>query len=142
MLVLSSRVHEKIVLPGLHTSIEVVAIQPGTVRLGIEAPEEVRILRQGLPDRVAEWGPDPAAQADPPTLLQISQLLDRRLEVARKGLEELRTRLRGGEAEDAETLLDKLDEDLHLLRRRLVREVEKTAPASAAPSPTAVVCWR
>jgi carbon storage regulator CsrA len=141
MLVLSSRVHEKIVLPGLHTSIEVVAIQPGSVRLGIEAPEEVRILRQALPDRVAEWGPDPAAEEQPPTLLQISQLLDRRLEIAHKGLEELRNRLRRGD-EDAEIILDKLDEDLHLLRRRLVREVEKTAPTDGAPIPTAVVCGR
>ena len=140
MLVLSSRVHEKIVLPGLHTSIEVVAIQPGSVRLGIEAPEEVRILRQALPDRVAEWGPDPAAEDQPPTLLQISQLLDRRLEIAHKGLAELRSRLRRGE--DAEIILDKLDEDLHLLRRRLVREVEKTAPTDGAPTPTAVVCCR
>src|SRR5262245_341904 len=125
MLVLSSRVHEKIVLPGLPTTIEVVAIQPGAVRLGIQAPEEVRILRETLPDRVAEWGPDPATEEQPPTLLQVGQLLDRRLEIAHKGLDELRKLLLADRAEDAETVLERLDEDLRLLRRRVQREVEK-----------------
>jgi carbon storage regulator CsrA len=126
MLVLSSRVHEKIILPESHTSIEVVAIQGNSVRLGIQAPEEVRVLRECLPDRVAEWGPAPEADQEAPTLLQIEQLIQKRLEIIRKGLSEVRRNVRVGQEEDAETLLDKLDEDLFLLRRRVHREVEKT----------------
>ena len=59
MLVLSTRLNEKVLLPDIATSIEVVAIQSVTDRLGISAPEEVRVLRQGLPDPIAEWGPEP-----------------------------------------------------------------------------------
>ena len=125
MLVLSSRVHEKIVLPGLHTTIEVVAIQPGSVRLGIQAPEEVRILRETLPDRVAEWGPDPACEERSPSIQDVKQLIDRRLEIARKGITEAHKCLRAGQDEEARVLLEKVDEDLHLLRRRIRREVEK-----------------
>ena len=41
MLVLSTRLNEKIFLPDTNTAIEVVAIQSGTVRLGITAPDDV-----------------------------------------------------------------------------------------------------
>lgn len=127
MLVLSSRVREKIVFPGLRTAIQVVAVQAGVVRLGIEAPEEVRVLREALPDREAEWGPPPDAPEELTPLRQ-AQMVGRRLEIARRGLKELRQRLRTGHAADAETLLEKLDEDLHLLGRRVYREAEQ-APA-------------
>ena len=128
MLVLSSRVREKIVFPAFRTAIQVVAVQAGVVRLGIEAPEEVRVLREALPDREAEWGPPPEAFTEP-SHLRLNQLVDRRLEVARRGLSELRQRLRAGSAEDAETILEKLDEDLHLLRRRVRRELEQMMQA-------------
>jgi carbon storage regulator CsrA len=48
VLVLSRRPHEKIVLPGLGITIQVVAVKPGVVRLGIEAPADVQILREEL----------------------------------------------------------------------------------------------
>ena len=130
MLVLSSRVREKIVFPAFRTAIQVVAVQAGVVRLGIEAPEEVRVLREALPDREAEWGPPPEAFAEP-SPLRLNQLVDRRLEVARRGLRELRQRLRAGSAADAETILEKLDEDLHLLRRRVCGDAEEALPARA-----------
>lgn len=66
MLVLSRRVNETIVLPSLNVTIRVVAIRPGVIRLGIEAPPEVPIWREELQDRVREgrahgaW-PEPTA---------------------------------------------------------------------------------
>lgn len=48
MLVLSRRINEKIVLPGLKVTIQVVALEGGRVRLGIEAPATVAILREEL----------------------------------------------------------------------------------------------
>ncbi|HZY84302.1 MAG TPA: carbon storage regulator [Gemmataceae bacterium] len=133
MLVLSSRVRERIVFPAFRTAIQVVSVQAGVVRLGVEAPAEVRVLREALPDREAEWGPPPEAFSEP-SPLRLNQLVDRRLEVARLGLSELRQRLRAGHAADAETILEKLDEDLHLLRRRVSREVEQAPPRPAETS--------
>jgi len=48
MLVLSRRPQEKVVLPGLGITIRVVAIQNGRVRIGIEAPPAVAIVREEL----------------------------------------------------------------------------------------------
>jgi carbon storage regulator CsrA len=125
MLVLSTRLKEKILLPDVNTAIEVVSIQSGSVRLGISAPEDVRILRENVPDKVAEWGPEPEAEESAPTLQDVKRLIDKRLEIAREGLSEARKCLRNGQEEDARVLLEKIDEDLHLLRRRVRREVEK-----------------
>ena len=48
MLVLSRHQGEKIVLPGLGVTIQVVAIKPGVVRIGIEAPPDISIVRQEI----------------------------------------------------------------------------------------------
>jgi carbon storage regulator CsrA len=51
MLVLSRHLGEKIALPGLGVTIQVVAIKPGLVRIGIEAPPEIPIVRQEILDQ-------------------------------------------------------------------------------------------
>ena len=48
MLVLSRRPHEKIVIPGLGITVHVVSINGNVVRLGVEAPPDVKILREEL----------------------------------------------------------------------------------------------
>jgi carbon storage regulator CsrA len=48
MLVLSRRPNEKIVFPSLGITIQVAEIKKGRVRLGIEAPPEVKVLRDEL----------------------------------------------------------------------------------------------
>ena len=51
MLVLTRRPHEKIVLPGLGVTIQLVSIKGGTVRIGIEAPPDVQVMREELLDQ-------------------------------------------------------------------------------------------
>ena len=48
MLVLSRRVAEKICIPELGITLEVVSIKGNTVRLGIDAPPEIRIMRSEI----------------------------------------------------------------------------------------------
>lgn len=48
MLVLSRRLHESIVLPGLNVTIQVVAVKGDRVRIGIEAPEDIQVMREEL----------------------------------------------------------------------------------------------
>jgi carbon storage regulator CsrA len=135
MLVLSRRLNEKILFPGFDTSVQVVGIRPGIVRLGIEAPDDVRVLREEVPDRAAEWGPEPEAEFSeaPPTLVRINQLLKKRLEIARLGLTELCAHLSAGHDEDASSTLARLDEDLDMLRKRVQREVERTSLLAPLP---------
>ena len=51
MLVLSRRLSEKIVFPGLKTAVQVVSIKPGIVRLGVDAPPNIVVLREELQER-------------------------------------------------------------------------------------------
>lgn len=117
MHVLSTRPSEKIVLPETKTTIEVVAIQSGTVRIGITAPDDVPVLRQEAPEAT----PAAAPVSDLPAL---KRLMEKRLDIARTGLNEARQLLRAGLEADARVILEKVDEDLHLLRRRIHREMD------------------
>jgi|SRR6516162_7797066 carbon storage regulator len=56
MLVLSRRVGEEIVIND-HIRITVVMVKRGTVRLGVTAPEHVRVDRQEVAARRAEFRP-------------------------------------------------------------------------------------
>jgi carbon storage regulator CsrA len=69
VLVLTRRVNEKIVLPGLNITIQVVAVQAGKVRLGIEAPAEVSIMREELCGHPAKA---PCGRRPPETQLTVS----------------------------------------------------------------------
>jgi carbon storage regulator CsrA len=55
MLVLSRRVNETILFPGLGITIHVLRMQGNTVRLGIEAPAAAQVLRSEL---VPAFAPD------------------------------------------------------------------------------------
>ena len=48
MLVLTRRLHEKIVLPDLNITIQVVAVKGDRVRIGIEAPPDIHVMREEL----------------------------------------------------------------------------------------------
>jgi carbon storage regulator len=51
MLVLSRRSHEGIILPGLGVTVRLLTIKGNTVRIGIEAPDGVKVLREELRHR-------------------------------------------------------------------------------------------
>ena len=51
MLVLSRRVGERIFFPAIGAYVKVLAVKGGSVRLSIQAPPDVRILREELRDR-------------------------------------------------------------------------------------------
>jgi carbon storage regulator CsrA len=59
MLVLSRRLHEKIVFPGLGITVQVVGTKKGSVQMGITAPPEVPIRREEVVDK-------PRARAEQP----------------------------------------------------------------------------
>ena len=48
MLILSRREAEKVLFPGLGISVEITRVQGRSVRLGIQAPDEIRIIRGEL----------------------------------------------------------------------------------------------
>jgi carbon storage regulator len=66
MLVLARRLHEKIILPSLDITIQVVGLQGNLVRLGIEAPQDVAIFREEVYD--PSRAPPPADTGQAPAL--------------------------------------------------------------------------
>jgi carbon storage regulator CsrA len=132
MLVLSRRLNEKIVLPGIKTAVQVVSIRPGSVRLGIEAPPEVVVLREELQNRTAQWGapvPDGLDGSAETKLQKLTELLRKRLKVTAAGLAALQEQLQAGLVDEAQAILAEIGDDLHLLEHRVADEVEKrTAP--------------
>ena len=57
-------------------------------------------------------------------------MMERRLDIARKGVAEAQKHLNAGDQEQAGLILENVDEDLYLLRRRLGREFEKAEALS------------
>ena len=123
MLVLSRRVNEKIVFPTLGVSVQVVGVKGGLVRLGIAAPPEVHVLRGEVKDRrVAAPGqasgsrPDEAAERG---LDRLGDLVRRRLEINRRGLDLLASQIAAGQLAAAGLTLASIEEDLRLLQSRV-----------------------
>jgi carbon storage regulator CsrA len=130
MLVLSRRQHEKVLLPTIQTAIQVLAIKPGVVRLGIEAPTDVLILREEVQDRAAQWA-EPVAPSPANRLRQLHQLIESRLAIARVGLGVVRQQLDAGLTAEAEAIVARIDEELQMLEQRLGKELGQTSTPAA-----------
>ena len=139
MLVLSRKLHEKIVLPTLKVAVQVVGIKGGAVRLGIQAPREVTVLREEIPDRAAEWAEQASRPAAPPApepqAIKFWQPLYQRLKSAGVRLGLLRLQLDTGLTEEAANSLAE-----KLRNRRAVRNIiPGMAEVTGTPHPTAPV---
>jgi hypothetical protein len=75
-----------------------------------------------LPDRLLEAVLFADSPDSPPS--HLGEVVHKRLSIARLGLSEVRRHLRDGRNADAGVLLDKVEEDLHLLQRRLARDAQ------------------
>jgi carbon storage regulator CsrA len=125
MLVLTRRLHEKIVFPTINAAVQVVSVKSGAVRLGIEAPTHVPVLRAEVQDRAMQWRPSGDLSVAEARLHQLSHLLQNRLSIAATGLNLLQRQLHAGLTHDAELTLDQLRDELELLRQRLEVESEE-----------------
>jgi len=135
MLVLSRRPNEKVLFPSINTAVQVVSIKGGTVRLGIEAPPEVTILRAELQDRTAERGattrlPEPAGSR----LRGLRHLLRNRLNITTVGLGLLREQARAGLSDEMERTIAKIEEEMQGLQQRLESEAAQTPSQPPKPA--------
>jgi carbon storage regulator CsrA len=120
MLVLSRRTYEKIVLPDVHTTLQVVAIHAGAVRLGFEAPAELKVFREEVWERAGkEWPGSPPGNGAGHDSAELRELLDRWRTVAAAGLSLLRQRVGTGSASELADIVDTLDQELGSLRRQM-----------------------
>jgi carbon storage regulator CsrA len=120
MLVLARQRYERIVMPGVPATIEVVAIKPNGVRLGIEAPPEVvilreEVLRRGVPP-TARVAAEPGAEA---RLAQVRHVLRNRLHAVALGLELLRRQSHDCPAPESEAMLRRMEDEVRTLDQQL-----------------------
>jgi len=70
MLVLSRKENSKIVLPELGITIEVLKIKGATVKIGVDAPRSVRVVRQELLDQTEKQRSNKVAKLKRHDLIQ------------------------------------------------------------------------
>jgi carbon storage regulator CsrA len=117
MLVLSRRLHEKVVFPTLQASVQIVGVKSGVVRLGIEAPDSVPVFREEIVDR-SEFR-DPPVPDNQKMLDELTHLLNNRLSAGTIGVALLRRQLELGLTEEMGGTLDKIDQTLQTVKQRI-----------------------
>lgn len=135
MLVLSRRPDEKILLPSVPAIIKVISAQSGLVRLGIEAPSHVPIVREELTrqKRTAEVREGEEADASG-QLPELRHVVRNRINNLMLGLTLLRMQLPECTPEVRQTL-EGIEEELQALRRQFksstkVEVSEEVLPAA------------
>jgi carbon storage regulator CsrA len=129
MLVLTRRPNEKLVFPGTNTTVQVVGIKAGAVRLGIDAPPNVEVWREELlatartPAAGAAYG-----EKMPAPIRALERLVEKRLGIVGQGLGVLRAQLAAAPGSDALVTLGEVEAELELLRERVRAEAGRALP--------------
>src|SRR5262245_28116906 len=103
MLVLSRRVNERLLIPCIQTTVQVIAARPTGVRLGIEAPPEVTVLRAELAAESVQEAPKVRDESG------LRHRLLHRLKNLSVGLALVRHCARTARVEEMQTALDTMD---------------------------------
>lgn len=145
MLVLARQLNERIVMPTVPAAIEVVAIKPNGIRLGIEAPAEVTILREEILRRgkVSASSLLASAETDAQGQLQrVKQIVRNRLQGVAVGLDLIRRQIQDSGATELQGMLQRMeaevrriDEQLHALLSAAPEQASAVAePESPLPA--------
>lgn len=109
MLVLSRGQNDRIVFPALGISVEILRLDGKRVRIGIDAPKDVSVLRGELASKLTTGGPEGGIQAN--SELKFTHAVRNRLQKATLALHLLqRTIERGGSHEVEPTIFQVLNE--------------------------------
>jgi carbon storage regulator CsrA len=138
MLVLARQLNERIVMPTVPATIEVVAIKPNGVRLGIEAPSEVTIFREEVLRR-GEVAPDNLlAQSEPDTELSVNRIKDRlchRLQGFALGLHLLRQELKETGTGELHAMIQRMEMELGRIDQEVRALLSSSTPQPAVVGP-------
>lgn len=101
MLVLSRGVNDKVVFPTLGITVDIVRIDGSKVRLGIDAPREIPVHRHEIADKIEKSGESMLPNGG--ISRELTHAIRNRLNTAALGLHMLHKKLELGQADDAET---------------------------------------
>ena len=126
MLVLARRAHQQIVFPHLGIRISVLQVKGRLVKMGIEAPNSVKVLREELS---LERDLDPAFKAgDAAAAGQLDHQRRNDLNLLHLRLAAIQKRIDRGESVDAEAALDSLLGKVSTIDHELVEDGSGKAP--------------
>jgi carbon storage regulator CsrA len=125
MLVLSRGPTDKIVFPNLDITVEILRIAGNRVRVGVDAPKDIRVLRHELADQPS--GTCASTRTSPS-----SHEFRNRLNTANLALHLLQRQLDAGLAEEAETTLQKALRELDTLNETIVGSTSSESNAAQA----------
>jgi carbon storage regulator CsrA len=125
MLVLSRRENESVLFPNLDIEVRIIRVAGKIVRVGVNAPKHIRVLRGELAD-----------QASTPTRRSSAVVLDRhairnRLNNAMLGLQLLQASIETGDTEDLESSVHSIFQTLDELNHALDGDTPEADPAGA-----------
>ena len=130
MLVLSRRPNQKICFPNINTSIQVVSITKGAVRLGVDAPSDIAVVREELMDQAEDRSARAPLTSDAESRLrELRHLVRNRLNIATVGVAVLRKQLASGTANGLDRTLVLIEEEMRTLRERLDAETTSPSPS-------------
>jgi carbon storage regulator CsrA len=117
MLVLSRGCNDKVVFPTLGMSVEILRIAGNKIRLGIDAPQEIPVLRHEVAHRVG-YTDDPS-QSKKNDLSRATHAMRNRIHTAVLGLHLLHNQFECGENRDAEATIFKIFNELRAIEDEL-----------------------
>lgn len=126
MLVLSRRTEEKIIFPGTGITVQVLGIKGNVVKVGVEAPPEIRIIRDELNTNAG--GQPEGSSSRQHTLLNQLNKLSLYLDLMQRQWESGKQTDAQGSLAKAMDLLENLDRDWNPIRIKETRELENRAP--------------
>ncbi|MCA9101409.1 MAG: response regulator [Pirellulales bacterium] len=137
MLVLSRGKNDKVVFPSLGISVEIVRISGSKVRLGIDAPSEVPVLRHEI---ATEWhsGFDEAGEAEA-RRRELNHQIRNRLNAATLGLHLIHRKLEIGETEELEAEVFRILNELKALEDETSSPRPRPEKKSASTASRALV---
>jgi carbon storage regulator CsrA len=142
MLVLTRRLQEKIVFPSIQTEVQVLEMKGDQVRLGIEAPPRVAVLREELTGPQENWGANEPGTSWPPagsdSLREVRHRLRNRLNEVGLNLAVLRQQLQKGQAANADSTISRVENDLQQLRQELEEELTRIGAGHLQEASSAV----
>jgi carbon storage regulator CsrA len=145
MLVLARQLNERIVMPTVPATIEIVAIKPNGVRIGIDAPTKVTVLREEVLRRGGMKPRDllDLSEEDAESRLNlIKNLLGNRLQTVALALDLIRGQMAKSEKSELPELLQRMESEVRWLDRQLRALVSASEPSAtdvSVVSPCAVV---
>lgn len=140
MLVLSRRIDQKVTFPGLGITVQILGVKGSNVKVGVDAPLEIRVIRDELADQDLEKGklPAPNTSVTPKTHIirlekEARHALRNQLNTLSIALHMFKQQIEAGHDEDADETFERLISYLEEISHGEFESNVSTQPSEEPP---------